>query len=366
MNLRISRSVNCTVLSVLLGVAILLPSCVTPKTLRHAIDEERLREEERKQRTVAMQSLLFDEIRVNRVSYPLLEAALPYTGKPARPFLGIYFANKYTFSKIYRDTAEELYGVDQELTVLDIIPESPADKCGLLPGDALIRINGEQLPVGPDAPAEIDDFFDRHLIPETAILLTVSRDEGLVDLEVVPAGIANYHLILSGKQTVNARATGNKIIINRGLLRFAETDNELAIVISHEIAHNVMKHIRAVLANYTLGTLVDVVANSLGIITGNSVGAAAAYSQVQAFETEADYVGLYIMALAEMPIEDAPEFWRRMATVYPGIIRKRILSTHPPSPERSVALEETIKEIHEKKHSGTPLIPELRLKSKQH
>ena len=119
---------NYAVLSVFLGVSLLLSGCVTPKTLRHGIDQERLREEERKQRTVAMQSLLFDEIRVNRVSYPLLEAALPYTGKPARPFLGIYFANKHTFSKIYRDTAEELYGVDEELTVLDIIPDSALDE----------------------------------------------------------------------------------------------------------------------------------------------------------------------------------------------------------------------------------------------
>lgn len=344
-----------------LALALLCAGCIAPMTQRMELAPERVAAESRKQRTVAMQSLFFDEIRLNRVSYPLLQAALPYTGKPARPFLGLYFANKFSFSKSYRATAEELFGVDEELTVLDVIPGSPAEMSGLLPGDRLKSLNGTAFPAGPSASGVIGDFFDRHLIPGVPVVVTVNRDGTLVDLKVTPAGIADYNVVLSSKQSVNARATGNRIIIHRGLLRFAQTDHELALVIAHEIAHNVMGHVRAVLANYALGTLADVAATSVGLITGNSIGAAAALSHVKGFESEADYVGLYIVALAGMPIDHAPEFWRRMATIYPGNIRHRLLATHPTSPERSIALEETIEEIHQKISNGEPLIPEFRL-----
>lgn len=323
------------------------------------LDPVRVAAEGHKQRTIATQSLFLDEVRLNRVSFPLLEAALPYTGKPAHLVLGLYFANKYSFSKAYRATAKELFGVDEELTVLDVIPGSPAAKGGLLRGDQLKYLNGTALPVGPKASSEIGEFFDRNLILGTPAAITITRNNTLMKMKVTPAAIADYKVVLSSKQSINARATGNRIIINRGLLRFAQTDRELALVIAHEIAHNVMGHVRAVLANYALGALADAAVTSVGLITGNLIGTAAALSHAKGFESEADYVGLYIVALAGMPIGHAPEFWRRMAAIYPGNIRHRLLATHPTSPERAIALEETIEEIHHKIATGVPLIPEF-------
>ncbi len=348
----------------LAGLAMGLAGCVTRSTLPMVLDPERVQSEAEIQRIIALESLFFDEIRINRVSFPLLKTALPLTGKPPRPYLGIYFANKHSFQHSFQETASELYGVAEELTILDVVPNSPADQSGLMKGDVLLSLNREPLPVGAEAPQLIDTFLERHLGPNESSALSVARGDQILRLEIVPAAIADYEIVLNRKQNVNARATGKKIIINRGLLRFAESDNELALVISHEIAHNVMRHVRAVMTNYAIGTLVDIAATSVGVVTVNSVGVGAALSQAKAFEAEADYVGLYIMAQAGLPIEEAPEFWRRMSAIYPGTIRRHMISTHPPSPERSVALEESIKEIRAKQQAGQPLNPDLRPRKK--
>jgi len=50
------------------------------------------------------------------------------------------------------------------------------------------------------------------------------------------------------------------------------------------------------------------------------------------FEREADYVGLYIMALDGWPIDSAPDLWRRMAAQSPGSIK--FASSHPTTAER--------------------------------
>lgn len=148
------------------------------------------------------------------------------------------------------------------------------------------------------------------------------------------------------------------------MLRFAETDNKLVSVISHEIAHNLMRHVCAVLTNYALGTAVDLATASIGIITANAIGAAAVYAKAPAFEAEADYVALYIMAKAGLPIDQAAQFWCRIAAIQPGSIHHRILATHPSSPKRAIARENTIEEIKQKRALGAELVPELRPRSR--
>jgi predicted Zn-dependent protease len=83
----------------------------------------------------------------------------------------------------------------------------------------------------------------------------------------------------------------------------------------------------------------------------------------QDFESEADYVGLYVVARAGMPIDNAPRFWRRMGSqVAPGAISHG--TTHPPTAQRFVALEAAVAEIKAKQAAGQPLLPNEKSKAK--
>ncbi len=341
---------------------LLVAGCVVPATRPMVVDQAKLERERYHQQAIALESQLFDQMRLHRVAFPILQAAVPFTKERTRAYLGLYYANKYSFSENFRESAEKQFGLEEKLKVLEVIPDSPAELSHVEKGDILLKLNGEQVPSGKDAAIGFAKILQHDLVPGAEVSLTVLRDGDPLELSITPAAIADFTLLLSSKQSVNAKATGKKVVINRGMLRFAETDTELAYVLSHEIAHNVMRHVRAVMVNYTLGTLVDIGAASLGVITGNAVGAMAAYSKAPSFESEADYVGLYIMARSGQPVEGAANFWRRIAAIDPGSIRKRILATHPASPERFVALVDTIEEIQFKIAEGQPLNPELRKK----
>ena len=120
-----------------------------------------------------------------------------------------------------------------------------------------------------------------------------------------------------------------------------------------------MNHIDAKTTNYIAGSVLDViVSTATGVGTQGTFGKAGAQAFSKDFEAEADYVGLYILASTKAEIEKAPTFWRRMAALHPGAVNHA--GTHPATPERFVAMEQTIKEIRGKQKAGKPLRPEMK------
>ena len=123
-----------------------------------------------------------------------------------------------------------------------------------------------------------------------------------------------------------------------------------------------MKHIDAKKQNMGVGLLADlaVVLLSRGRTSNTNFAQVGAGAYSQEFEAEADYVGLYIMANAGMPIVNAPKFWRRMAAAHPSGIKTNHSASHPSTSYRMVALEETVKEINDKLARNQPLLPNMK------
>lgn len=174
----------------------------------------------------------------------------------------------------------------------------------------------------------------------------------------------NYRIILDPNQRgLNAHADGRNVVINPAMVDFATSDTHLAFVLAHESAHHFMGHVNAQKNNVglglLLGTVADVAAASQGFNTGGSFGKVGAQHTIQRygpqFETEADYVGLYVLARAGYPLEDAPNFWRMMSQATPDAIY--ISQSHPTNPTRTIAMEKTVAEIRLKQRSHLPLLP---------
>ena len=146
---------------------------------------------------------------------------------------------------------------------------------------------------------------------------------------------------------------GGKIVVYTGLLPLTKTENALAVVMGHEVAHAVLEHGRermnSEMVRQGLGTLGSVFLsgkspetqaifqNVYGI--GSQVGYALPNSRKQ--ESEADEYGLTYCALAGYDPREAVPFWERMASASSGQKPPELLSTHPSDETR-------IKQIKEK------------------
>lgn len=140
--------------------------------------------------------------------------------------------------------------------------------------------------------------------------------------------------------TANAFALpGGKIGVNTGLLDVAKTQSQLAAVIGHEVAHVVAQH-----ANERISTayatnaglqLVQAIAGARGVESQNlmallglgaQVGVLLPFGRTQ--ESEADVVGLEMIARAGFDPRESIDLWQNMAGAGGGQ-PPEFLSTHP-------------------------------------
>ncbi len=351
---------------------ILLVGCAAPTTKQVKINPVLAEIEAKKQREIVLREQVVSNQRLSKISYRVLTGAVSLCPEKKHKRLGLHLWNKYSWKKEWKDTAVDIFGVSNVVQVSFAVPGSPAAKAGFREGDVLTSIGDWPIPLGKKAIEKTSEKLRELLKGQTdSISISIFRDEEQRTIPVGTVDSCDYPVLLDPDDAVNAFADGEKLHVTRGMMRFIRDDNELALVLSHELAHNTMGHIDAkqqnAMAGAAGGFLVDILFAALGANTQGKfadIGAqAGARAYSVAFEQEADYVGMYAMALSNFKLEDAPNFWRRMATQSPESIKFK--STHPTTPERFIALEAAVKEIRAKQSAGQPLEPDMKEPGKE-
>lgn len=292
------------------------------------------------------QGLIAEQIRLFQVSYPLLRAARDWCDDGAVFGMGLYALNRYTMG-VYSNISWQ-YGIGNEMRVLAAVPDGPAYRAGLTAGDILLSINGEPAPTTAAATRAFTLKMAYIARAGGPVKLSVQRDNEVITATVEPERLCGYQVLVAEVPQVNARTDGRRSIqITRGMLDFAHTDAELALVVGHEIAHNAMGHLSA-----RTQLMRSLAAAGPGTAGAGANGMTPAFSQ--ALEMEADHMGLYIVARAGMRFEDAPRFIERLAATSGANVQAR---THPASAARVAALKRTVLEIENKRAAGLPLTP---------
>src|SRR6185503_1457644 len=132
---------------------------------------------------------------------------------------------------------------------------------------------------------------------------------------------------------------GGKIAVYSGILPISRTEAGLAAVIGHEVAH--------ALARHSAERLSDQKAVSAGVLlatvgAGASVGILLPMSRAQ--ESEADHIGLVLMALAGYDPREAVGVWERMKALSGGKRTPEWLSTHPADDTRIADIKRWVPE----------------------
>ncbi len=158
-----------------------------------------------------------------------------------------------------------------------------------------------------------------------------------------------YNLIVS--EQVNAWCMpGGKVAFYTGILPICEDETGVAVVMGHEIAHALANHggermsqgMVAQMGMSTLGAAMGENPSLTRQLLLQSIGMGTQLGVLKfsrSNESEADHIGLILMAKAGYNPQAATSFWERMAALSGGQAPPEFLSTHPASETRVRDLE---------------------------
>lgn len=171
-----------------------------------------------------------------------------------------------------------------------------------------------------------------------------------------PWNANQWEVQIVGDDSANAFALpGGRIGVNRGMFKIATDQDQLAVVLGHELAHVVARHgAERVSDNYAAQAAVlagTVYAGSRGTDTGYAaaalglgaeVGVLLPFSRTQ--ESEADVLGQRYMAEAGFDPRAAATLWQKMGA-QGGSKPPAFLSTHPSSAKREQTLQQQAQQL---------------------
>lgn len=349
----------------LIGAALLLlpllAACATPATTVPTIGAAAAKAEAKQQSEYVIARRRAEFERVYAVGQRLRTANVDLCPRRAG-WIGAIAETAYDYGKNARPAAIAVLGVGEEPRFTLIAKDGPAERAGLRPGDVVKSINGQAVLTGAKGSRDVAKKL-KSSVDQTEIRIVVQRAGAPVEIVAVPQITCAYGFEVVDGDEVNAFADGDDVFIYRGLLKLVESDDELALALGHELAHDAMGHIAKQRQNARLGmlggALLDVAAAAGGANTqgefsklGGRIGAQA-FSQE--FESEADYVGVYFMVRAGYDPKGVEQFWRRMAAENPSTINMGL--SHPTTPARYLTIASTRAEIEAKRAGGQPIAP---------
>lgn len=344
---------------VLTSCIFLVAGCLSTSVPR--VDREEVKSALYDQRKLAVDLYLERLVRVNELALSILRANNEICNEVSGYRIGVTILTKRSLPYNLQQAAENEFGIGSR-PVIYITPSTPAANSELRSGDRLYRINDTNIGDNPWSRNTAHNVLKVALKKGEDVTLRVMRrgsHDQIVSV-LTPEPMCQSFVYLIQDPLPNAFADGEDIFIYTGLLKEAENDHEVQVVLAHELAHNAMSHIvksgRIGLAGSVLEALIfdedddaDGVISDLAVLTFSP-----------SFEREADYVGIYMLARAGLDTESAAAFWKRLAVEYPEENERTLLATHPMHTERFLRMEKAHREIVEKLEDGSPLIPEAR------
>lgn len=151
----------------------------------------------------------------------------------------------------------------------------------------------------------------------------------------------NWEVVVFEDSSFNAFALpGNKIGVYSGMFNLVENQDQLAAVVGHEIGHVLAKHSNerasqemAVSSGMALIQAMSTPSSALGQTAFGLLGLGAEYGVLMPYgrlqESEADIIGLELMAKAGFDPRQSINLWQKMDQAVQGRQPVEFLSTHP-------------------------------------
>jgi len=273
-----------------------------------------------------LELLIERQLRLTRVDARVRLANTPLCGASLAPVTGIVARTANELPESFREFAYQRHGVGDLVRVLGVVPGFAGAESGVRLGDTILRVNGVETHLA----ASLDGQPLLELNP--VLTLQIERDGAVFDLQLdrdeligcpQPAVLLPLDIIdLYPEHTPDVR----RVRVGTGMLRFVDSDDELAILLAHELAHSLLA-------------------------TDSSE------PDMPVEEIDADRLGLYLAARAGFDVSGAVSLFQRLEREFPFAVEDRTGYAHRVSAQRWNSLESTASEIAHTRDRGLPLWP---------
>jgi len=332
-------------LAIILSLAFSLTSCVSTGPKISKEDRKRV-EEEFETKFLRASAGWLD--RVYRVAYQLLRSPIPGRSdkEPKYGFVGVGVDDLKEYARKTNNIDKEIHGV----LVRGIYPGSEAEGIDVKAGDVIVALDGKKT-------KSLGRYFKviRRAKKKT-LTAKIWRQGQILEREFpVEKVYYNAQFFLEPTPNVDASAAYSKVEVGIGAIRYCQNDDELAVIMGHELAHITLKHIiKKTGINIATDTMYGVAAGAINYFTFSTLGSFMVYPAHEAtnaavsrrYEREADYYGMRHTFHAGYDVGHGAGVFGRLATDEPGYsLLAYTFSTHPKWPERYLRLQKITEEL---------------------
>jgi len=261
--------------------------------------------------------------------------------------IGLVIHDLSQYSRSGRRAAVAAFGLDRGPGVLALAERGAAHRAGIALDDILLAADGVPLPRPPgdvyDSFAPTERIIDalEAAFADGAAELTVRRGPATRSVRVagVPGCASRFQMIPSPRRA--AKADGRYVQLTSALVEYARDDDELAALVAHELAHNILRH-RARL-------------NEAGVDREAQVRSPRDARLFQASELEADRLAIHLMERAGYDPAAAIRLWTRQSSEARGVPT----GSHPSWATRIRAMSAEISAIADARRRGEQPVPPL-------
>jgi len=324
------------ILSMILPAFVLVTGCASTNT-GPPISQGELKKLEDEIETLATEIYINDLVSVWKVGLKVLSIMPEGTFEKHAVIGALVVDNTENIARYYKLPTED------GCVVVGVIDDYIADLAGIREGDIIKEIEGKEVKDSNHVTFKVDGVST----------VVVERNDARLSFDVKPEEKPYLRISLKETAKINAYAKFTGIQFTTGMVNFVEDDDELAVIMGHELAHLTARHLPK---NISMVALCGVLGGLTGPFAPFTTQALyAPYSRKN--EREADYLGLIYAHNAGYDVEKGAVLWKRFALEIPRSRSKSFLRSHPASPERILRVKNVVKLIKSGKIPLEDLIP---------